>query len=118
MLNKDYWTNRYKQNLTGWDVGAATTPIVQYFEGVADKSLKILIPGAGNAHEAAYLHQQGFTQVHVCDISPEPVANFLAKHPSFPVEHTHVQDFFTLDLRTLVKIVQLRRSKTYRSEYQ
>lgn len=97
MLDKNYWTNRYKQNLTGWDVGRATTPIVSYFDSIDDKSLKILIPGAGNAHEAVYLHQQEFTEVHVCDISPEPITNFLAKHPSFPVEHTHVQDFFTLD---------------------
>lgn len=49
-----YWTTRYKEKKTGWDIGYPSTPIKAYADQLTDKQLKILIPGAGNAYEAEY----------------------------------------------------------------
>ena len=68
-----FWTNRYQENRTGWDIGYPSTPLKEYFDQLDNKALKILIPGAGNAYEAEYLWQQGFKNVHVLDISEIPL---------------------------------------------
>ena len=90
----DYWTDRYQAGATGWDIGSASGPITAYLDQLENKQLRILIPGAGNAHEAEYAHRQGFTNVHVLDISPEPLAAFRKRVPGFPTEHIHEGDFF------------------------
>ena len=59
-LDKEYWENRYAGNQTGWDAGEITTPLKEYFDQIKDKPKAILIPGAGNAYEAAYLFENGF----------------------------------------------------------
>ena len=56
LINKNFWDTQYKEGNTGWDVGSITTPLKAYFEQLTDKSLAILIPGAGNAYEAEYLN--------------------------------------------------------------
>ena len=58
--NMQYWQNRYLENSTGWDLGDISPPIKAYIDQLNNKNIKILIPGAGNAHEAEYLHNQGF----------------------------------------------------------
>lgn len=68
-LTANYWDKRYKNNQTGWDLGQCATPIKAYIDQLVDKDLAILIPGCGNAHEAAYLLAKGFTNVTVIDIS-------------------------------------------------
>jgi len=89
-----YWTERYQNGQTGWDAGSATAPLTAYVDQLTDKTTKILIPGGGNSYEAEYLHQQGFTQVHVLDISPLPLQNFKHRVPTFTPEHIIEQDFF------------------------
>lgn len=69
-LNADYWSQRYEQNATGWDIGYVSTPIKEYIDQLRDKSISILIPGCGNSYEAEYLLQQGFTNITLIDISP------------------------------------------------
>lgn len=64
-----YWNNRYRQNQTGWDIGSCSTPLQQYMLSVTDKNSSILIPGCGNAYEAAFLLQAGFTNITLLDIS-------------------------------------------------
>ena len=91
---QEYWSNRYLDASTGWDIGVASRPFLSYFEQLKDKSIAILIPGAGNAYEAAYLHQKGFNNVHILDISDIPLKKFAALNPSFPKTHIHHQDFF------------------------
>jgi methyl halide transferase len=54
-LDKDFWNNKYIENNTGWDLENVSPPIAAYFDQVENKALKILIPGAGNSHEAEYL---------------------------------------------------------------
>jgi SAM-dependent methyltransferase len=73
-MNETYWENRWQQGQTGWDLGEASPPLKAYLDGVSDKSLAILIPGCGNAYEAAYLVERGFTDVTLLDIAPTAVA--------------------------------------------
>ncbi len=95
-MNKAYWEQRYADKNTGWDVGYATTPIKTYIDQLTHKELKILIPGAGNGHEAAYLHSQGFTNITVVDIAEQPIQNLLERVPDFPKSKVKVMDFFDL----------------------
>jgi hypothetical protein len=90
-----YWQQRYESGETGWDTGTVTEPLRKYFEGLTDKNLRILIPGAGNAWEALWLHQHGFTDVTVLDIAAAPLDNFRKKNPDFPSDHLLLGDFFT-----------------------
>ncbi len=96
MLDESYWSERYQSGQIGWDVGAITTPLKEYFDQLQDKSLSILIPGAGNAYEAEYLHQNGFDQVFVCDVSREPLEKFIRRNPGFNGSHLLYQNFFDL----------------------
>lgn len=89
-----YWSNRYDEKRTGWDIGFPSRPIAQYFDQLEDKEAKILIPGAGNAYEAEYLFKQGFSNVHVMDISANPLAIFQKRVPGFPQAQLIQADFF------------------------
>ncbi|CAA9248591.1 MAG: Thiopurine S-methyltransferase [uncultured Cytophagales bacterium] len=73
-MDETYWESRWQQGQTGWDLGQASPPLKAYLEGVTDTSLAILIPGCGNAYEAAYLVERGFTDVTLLDIAPTAVA--------------------------------------------
>lgn len=96
IFKSDYWGQRYAEGTTGWDAGSITAPIKNYVDQLADKTVKILIPGCGNAHEAAYLHQQGFTNVYVCDWAQEPLDNLKKRLPDFPNNHLLCANFFEL----------------------
>lgn len=95
-LGKSFWSSRWKDQLTGWDIGKISDPFVPFFEKLDNKSLKILIPGCGNAYEAEYLWTKGFSQVHVVDIAPEPLQLFSRRVPDFPASQLHCADFFDL----------------------
>jgi methyl halide transferase len=92
-LGEQYWTNRYNENQAGWDIGYASTPLVEYIDQLKDKNIKILIPGAGNAYEAMYLYEKGFTNITVCDLSAEP----LKKFENHPVIKSIQGDFFDIE---------------------
>lgn len=94
-LNEQTWSNRYRENNTGWDLGGPSTPLKEYIDSLTDTSLTILIPGAGNAYEAEYLWLQGFTNTHVIDIAKEPLDNLLERVPGFPAAQAIHGDFFT-----------------------
>jgi hypothetical protein len=93
-LNEQYWTSRYNQNSIGWDVGQVTFPIKQFLDQIDNKDLKVLIPGAGNAYEAAYAFESGFKNLHILDISKVPLNNFLEKNSDFPKDQVHHENFF------------------------
>lgn len=69
-LDAIYWNHQYLANTTGWDLGEVSPPIKKYINSLPNKDIKILIPGCGNAYEAEYLNQQGFTDITVIDIAP------------------------------------------------
>lgn len=68
--SKDYWSNLYHNNETGWDIGFPSPVIKGYVDQLTNKSISILIPGCGNAYEAEYLLAQGFTNITLIDIVP------------------------------------------------
>lgn len=93
-LNKAYWNFRYAQDKIGWDVGSITTPLKEYIDQLTDKSLRILVPGAGNAYEAEYLYHRGFKNVNVLDISDKAIKSFQTRFPDFPKDQLYNEDFF------------------------
>lgn len=105
-LNKAYWENRYKEQQLGWDIGAVSPPLQHYIDQLATKTLKILLPGAGNGYEAAYLHRNGFNNVYVLDIAAQPLHEFGSKNPDFPKDHLIVGDFFELQLNNFDLILE------------
>ncbi len=98
-LDKSYWSNRYQKQETGWDIGAVSPPLKAYIDQLTDKTLSILVPGAGNAYEVEYLYQQGFNNVFVIDIATEPLKNFQERCSNFPLENIIVGDFFDLEMK-------------------
>lgn len=98
MLDKNFWDERYKQKDTGWDTGKITTPIKAYLEQIKDRSISVLIPGCGNAHEAEWMLENGFTNITLIDISTLLVDELKAKFSKFPTENLTIlnTDFFAL----------------------
>jgi thiopurine S-methyltransferase len=94
IYNKEYWTNLYNKKQTGWDIGYISPPIKEYIDQLTDKSIKILIPGAGNAYEIEYLHKKGFNNCYLLDFANEPINHFLERVPDFPINHIIKEDFF------------------------
>ena len=89
-----YWSTRYQEAQTGWDIGAPSLPLVTYINQLTNKDLRILIPGAGNAYEAEYLWTNGFKNVVVLDISDIPLRNVKARLPDFPDNQLAHGNFF------------------------
>lgn len=104
-LSENFWDSRYKHKDTAWDLGEISSPLKAYFDQLTNKSMKILIPGGGNSHEAEYLHNQGFKNVSVVDLSQTALHNFQKRVPTFPIEHLIHRDFFRLG-RTYDLIVE------------
>lgn len=92
---ENYWSQRYIDQSTGWDLGAISTPIRKYVDQLTDKTIKILIPGAGNGYEAEYLYKAGFTNTYIMDISELPLLNFRKRVPDFPKGQMVQADFFS-----------------------
>jgi methyl halide transferase len=68
-LDSNYWDERYLSDTLPWDLGEVSPPIKTYIDGLADKTIRILIPGCGNAYEARYLLKKGFTNITLIDIA-------------------------------------------------
>lgn len=74
-----YWNDRWINKETGWDVGYPSPAITTFFDGLADKSVSVLIPGCGNAYEAAHLVKAGFSNITLIDLAPQAVKNLEEK---------------------------------------
>lgn len=96
-LDESFWSEKYLDGHTGWDIGYISTPLKEYIDQLTDKELKILIPGGGNSYEAEYLFENGFTDVSVIDISSIPLENLLKRVSSFPKKNLLHLDYFDLD---------------------
>lgn len=93
-MDERYWDERYHTGQTGWDIGYASPAITDYFSGPVNRELRILIPGCGNAHEAVWLHRNGYTRVFLLDIASSPLENFRRQVPDFPESQLIHSDFF------------------------
>lgn len=95
VTDQSFWQDRWKNGQTGWDVGYATPALVEYMKQYPNKNAKILIPGCGNAYEAAALFDLGFTNIHLIDIAPFAVENLKEKFKDIPEIQIWCGDFFT-----------------------
>lgn len=96
-LNSHYWENRYLNHETGWNVGKITTPLQTYIDQLEDKTIRILIPGAGNGYEFEYLIQNGFENVFVVDFAATPLENIKKRIPNLDKNRLIHSDFFELE---------------------
>ncbi len=95
-LNSEYWEALYQNKETGWDVGEITAPIKTYIDQLEDKTIRILIPGAGNSYEFEYLLQKGFENTFVVDFAKTPLDNIKKRIPQTRPEQLIFADFFDL----------------------
>ena len=97
-LSEAYWTNRYKEGQTGWDIGYVSTPLKDYFDQLKNKDLRILIPGCGNSYEAAYLLKLGCKNLTLIDLSKHLTESLQKRlQNNFPFEFGIITgDFFEL----------------------
>ena len=93
-LDEEFWSQRYRDNEIGWDIGYPSTPLKEYIDQLTNKDLKILIPGCGSGYEAEYLFENDFHNVTVLDLSEEALKRFKERNPRFPQEHIVHGDFF------------------------
>lgn len=96
-MTENYWSQRYREGQTGWDIGYASPAIIEFMESCDSKDLKILIPGAGNAWEAEDLFRKGFKNIFIADIAEEPLKNFKNRVPDFPDEQLLQIDYFNIE---------------------
>lgn len=93
-FDESYWSERYRENQTGWDIGYPSPALIEFTESLGDKSIRILIPGAGNAYEAEYLFKAGFQNTSILDLSKEPLKAFKIRVPEFPEKQLIHGNFF------------------------
>ncbi len=98
-LDKEYWENRYLQKDTGWDLGQVSPPIKAYIDQLENKEISILIPGCGNAYEANYLLEKGFSNITLVDLSPTLVEQLMSNLNACQSQNIKVicGDFFSLN---------------------
>ncbi|WP_432671233.1 methyltransferase domain-containing protein [Flavobacterium sp. SM2513] len=93
-LDQTFWENQYQARATGWDLGEISPPLKTYIDKIQNKALAVLIPGCGNAYEAAYLLKQGFTNVTLIDIAPALVQSLHDRFTANPNITIILGDFF------------------------
>lgn len=93
-LSPKYWDNFFIEGKLSWDIGYVSTPLKEYFDQIGDKSIKILVPGAGNGWEVEYLFRSGFSETYMLDISKEAINSFKNRVPDFPDNNIFYEDFF------------------------
>ena len=94
ILDEQYWNNRYINNETGWDLRQVSPPLKAYFDQLENKNSSILIPGCGNAYEAIYLAEQGFTNITLIDIAASLVEALKIKLKDYHSIQIIHQNFF------------------------
>lgn len=94
MSTHQYWSERYQNSNTPWDIGSASPPLTAFFQKLTDKNQKILIPGAGNSYEAEWLWRNGFRNFYVMDVAPEPLQNLKKRVPELEDKLLLEENFF------------------------
>ena len=92
-VDEDFWNQRYSSGETGWVMHQVSPPLKSYIDSLKKKDTRILIPGCGNAHEAYYLDQKGFTNVTLVDISSILVSRLKKELKTENIRIVH-SDFF------------------------
>lgn len=93
-LDASFWNKCWLDGQTGWDVGYASPPIIKFLEQYNHKNAAILIPGCGNAYEAEWMAENGFTNITLVDIATEAVARLKSKFKMQTQVNVLCEDFF------------------------
>lgn len=93
-LDQSFWNSRWENHQTGWDIGIASPAITTYMQQYTNKDAAILIPGCGNAHEAEWLLQNGFSNISLIDIAPKAVEQLKHRYVKHPQVKVMLGDFF------------------------
>ncbi len=93
--NDQYWSQRWRENNTPWDMGTVSPPLSGFLQGLYNKKQHILIPGAGNAYEFDWLYTNGFENAFVLDIAREPLQNIARRLNGRGTANLLHADFFT-----------------------
>ena len=93
-IDQKYWNARWEKSETGWDIGYASPAITEYLKQYSNKNAAILIPGCGNAYEAAFLVENGFTDITLIDIAPKAVEMLKKNFTNSPQVKIICEDFF------------------------
>ena len=92
--NREYWSERWQQGATGWDMRQASPPLIGFMQQYGRPEAQVLIPGCGNAYEADWLLAHGYTHLTLLDIAPEPVAVLQERYAGSPGIEIVCGDFF------------------------
>ncbi len=92
-LDREFWDQRWQEGQTGWDIGNIAPAMREYIDGHISPTSSILIPGCGSAHEAAYMLNRGYSDIHLLDISPTACSRLQKEFEGQPVT-VHCYDFF------------------------
>jgi ubiquinone/menaquinone biosynthesis C-methylase UbiE len=77
----EFWSEAYRNKQDGWEL-AASHPRLKEREWIAFEDSKILIPGAGRGHDAAFFAETlPRARVVALDFAPEAKRDALALHP-------------------------------------
>ncbi len=82
-----YWSLRYQQGQTGWDMGGPTPVFVHLLRENRLPVLPgatVLVPGCGYGHDVLLLAKAGY-RVLAVDFAPEPLAVLHARARELPV---------------------------------
>jgi thiopurine S-methyltransferase len=70
-----------------------------------NKSLKILVPGAGLGHEVIYGFKNGFKNIFYMDYARDAIKEFKKKCPYFPKDQILSGDFFKLNNKNRFDVI-------------
>lgn len=90
----EFWESRYRDNVIPWDAGKVPALLQEYARNLS-RGARILIPGCGSAHEAAYLADKGFGVLAI-DFSPAAVEVARKNLAGFR-DTVRLADFFDFD---------------------
>lgn len=71
-LPASMWEQRYQDGATGWDLGGPPPTLVSLLEALDGPALRVLVPGAGRAHDAIAWARAGHF-VTAVDYAPSAV---------------------------------------------
>jgi methyl halide transferase len=92
----DFWEHLYASGGDGWDLNAATRPLVDFVATTPPPRGRVAVPGCGRGHDARFLAAQGY-DVTGFDFSPAAIraARALAVRDNVEVRYEQ-RDIFSL----------------------
>jgi len=94
-LTSDYWTQRYRQGNTPWQLNKPAPALLWYLNAQQlPQQTRILLPGAGAGAELAALLKLGYQHTYALDWAEAAFETLQAAYPKLSSDHLLVADFF------------------------